>query len=356
MVRRLFRRGAGELAHAAARLLRPMPPGVGRRATISTPKRWAWRAFAKPSSRCPKIRSKQSKLSSTRLGIPARAVEDYLHRTLFDIGGWAAYARYLVWNSELNGETNDTLMELLAIRVAYGYGLFQARTDDAFRSAWAKAMADGGARRRSTIASTTIPISRSISSCTKPMRSPFQKKLVRAPVVPCRRIAARRAATPRPALQAAFCIDVRSEIFRRALETVWPQARDVGFAGFFGFPIEYVPIGHKRGGAQCPVLLRPAFTVCEAVEDARRAEETRDPRPAPAAPPRREGLEGLQALGRLLLRLCRDGGSGLCAARSSPTASASPARCPTPISTGSTRDVIGRVGPRLEAAPCRREA
>ena len=53
-----------------------------------------------------------------KLGIPARAVEDYLHRALFDIGGWAAYARYLVWNAELNGETNDTLVELLAIRIA----------------------------------------------------------------------------------------------------------------------------------------------------------------------------------------------------------------------------------------------
>jgi uncharacterized protein len=79
----------------------------------------------------------------------------------------------------------------------------------------------------------------------------------------------------RPAIQAAFCIDVRSEIFRRALEAVWPQAETVGFAGFFGFPIEYVPIGHLRGGAQCPVLLRPAFTICEAVEDAPLAEETR---------------------------------------------------------------------------------
>ena len=36
-----------------------------------------------------------------RLGIPARAVEDYMHRALFDIGGWAGYARYLVWESEL---------------------------------------------------------------------------------------------------------------------------------------------------------------------------------------------------------------------------------------------------------------
>jgi uncharacterized protein YbcC (UPF0753/DUF2309 family) len=72
----------------------------------------------------------------------------------------------------------------------------------------------------------------------------------------------------RPGLQAAFCIDVRSEIYRRALETVSPEVETVGFAGFFGFPIEYVPIGHLKGGAHCPVLLTPKFTVCEAVSGA----------------------------------------------------------------------------------------
>jgi len=75
-------------------------------------------------------------------------------------------------------------------------------------------------------------------------------------------------------VQAAFCIDVRAEVFRRALETVCPDAETIGFAGFFGFPIEYVPIGRTTGGAQCPVLLKPAFVVCEAVGGAQEEEET----------------------------------------------------------------------------------
>jgi uncharacterized protein YbcC (UPF0753/DUF2309 family) len=74
-----------------------------------------------------------------------------------------------------------------------------------------------------------------------------------------------RIAGMRAPLQAAFCIDVRSEVYRRALESVAPDAQTIGFAGFFGYPIEYVPIGNLRGGAQCPVLLKPAFTVCETV-------------------------------------------------------------------------------------------
>lgn len=208
-----------------------------------------------------------------KLWIPSRAIEDYLYRTLLDIGGWAAYARYLVWNSELNGERNETLVELLAIRVAYGYGLFRARTDIAFHSAWSRAITEAA----------STPLDHRLNDdpdlavdliLHEAYELAFQKKLY-ARLSSHIGVLPQRDGASRPALQAAFCIDVRSEIFRRALETVWPEAETFGFAGFFGFPIEYVPIGHRRGGAQCPVLLRPAFTICEAVDDISSAEEAR---------------------------------------------------------------------------------
>ena len=69
-----------------------------------------------------------------------------------------------------------------------------------------------------------------------------------------------------PAAQAVFCIDVRSEVFRRQLEAVTDDVDTIGFAGFFGFPIEYIPLGHDVAGeAQCPVLLTPGYTVAESV-------------------------------------------------------------------------------------------
>jgi len=77
-----------------------------------------------------------------RLGVPKRAIADYLHQALLDIGGWAAYARYLVWNDELYGRENDTLIQLLTIRVVWGYTLFAQRTDIAFADAWRRAMED----------------------------------------------------------------------------------------------------------------------------------------------------------------------------------------------------------------------
>lgn len=197
------------------------------------------------------------------LGIPPHANEDYLFRALFDIGGWAAYARYVAWQAELDGEADDTLRELLAIRVAWGYGLFCARTDDTFRAAWKAAMENATQGQQTGAPECDADLALDLllqEAYEAACRGRLTASLIEA--------SQRRSAVQnprRPDVQAAFCIDVRSEVFRRAFETTCPGAETIGFAGFFGFPIEYVPIGQVTGRAQCPVLLRPAFTVCETV-------------------------------------------------------------------------------------------
>ena len=67
----------------------------------------------------------------------------------------------------------------------------------------------------------------------------------------------------KPKHKAVFCIDVRSEVFRRNLEIVDQDIQTLGFAGFFAFPIKYVPIGHNEGEANCPVLLKTGPTIME---------------------------------------------------------------------------------------------
>ena len=208
------------------------------------------------------------------IGTPEPAIGDYLHRALFDIGGWAAYARYRVWDNNLYGREDSTLVELLAIRMAWGYALFKERSDPAFIAAWEAAMADAAILPQAGGLAADADLAL-LLALQHGYEAAFQRRLLETlagpdanpypwPV---------RARGQRP-LQAAFCIDVRSEVYRRALESASPEAETIGFAGFFGYPIEYVPIGRERGGAQCPVLLTPAFTVCEAVTGATPEEET----------------------------------------------------------------------------------
>lgn len=60
-------------------------------------------------------------------------------------------------------------------------------------------------------------------------------------------------------VQVVFCIDVRSEPMRRALEAKG-HYETLGFAGFFGMPVAVQTHEGATPYASCPVLLKPSFT------------------------------------------------------------------------------------------------
>lgn len=67
----------------------------------------------------------------------------------------------------------------------------------------------------------------------------------------------------RPAAQLVFCIDVRSEPFRRHLEAAGPF-ETLGFAGFYGVPVQYTAYGEAATPLDvCPALLRPRYRVTD---------------------------------------------------------------------------------------------
>lgn len=80
------------------------------------------------------------------------------------------------------------------------------------------------------------------------------------------KIAANLGAVPetseRPLAQVAFCIDVRSEPFRRHFESVG-SFETFGYAGFFGIPISHRVFDTDESPALCPVLLTPSNALFE---------------------------------------------------------------------------------------------
>jgi uncharacterized protein YbcC (UPF0753/DUF2309 family) len=71
-----------------------------------------------------------------------------------------------------------------------------------------------------------------------------------------------RSATTRPYSQSVYCIDVRSEPFRRHLEAVGPH-ETYGFAGFFAAFIRYRAWGKEHDTEQFPVIMRAKNEVRE---------------------------------------------------------------------------------------------
>ncbi len=66
----------------------------------------------------------------------------------------------------------------------------------------------------------------------------------------------------RPHAQLVFCIDVRSESFRRHVEAQG-HYETFGFAGFFGIPINHQAFDSDHRADLCPVLLTPGHAVTE---------------------------------------------------------------------------------------------
>ena len=235
----------------------------------------AWKAEA-AHDRTPEIRGVQSFRNTVRnlpdsasqsivsalkiLGIPADGLDAYLHRLLLTVNGWASYARYQLWEAELHGGKDDTLSELLAIRLAWEVALLNAFHDKGVPEAWQTQKASLADAQLGKAAQAELDADLLLQGA---FELAYQRQLFA-------QLGTQKAAQPtaRKEVQAAFCIDVRSEVFRRAWETVSSSVETIGFAGFFGFPIEYVRLGDQEGGAQCPALLAPKFVITESVDGA----------------------------------------------------------------------------------------
>ena len=180
------------------------------------------------------------------LGLPDEAVEQYFHRLLVTLGGWVQVARQRQWTAALSGGDNDLPLALLAIRLLWDEALFVLQGDGP--TAWPAAVAEFARPVRATLATVAAAIVQDAADRAA------QRRLAAILSAP-----ASGAMTPEPRIQAAFCIDVRSEVFRRALEAVDPSLQTLGFAGFFGLGIAHRRTASDVVEARLPVLLTAGF-------------------------------------------------------------------------------------------------
>jgi uncharacterized protein YbcC (UPF0753/DUF2309 family) len=182
-----------------------------------------------------------------RLGLDEAALESYAHQLLLWLGGWAQFARYQLWRAELSGQSDGTLLDLLAIRLLWEEALYGLH-ESALSEDWAKVRA----AHAKPVAPTAPAILDEIlqEAWERAGQRELQERLTEAQDA--------SGGETRPALQAAFCIDVRSEVFRRALESLDPGIRTLGFAGFFGMFTEHRRFASDVAERRLPVLLNPS--------------------------------------------------------------------------------------------------
>lgn len=213
-----------------------------------TPEIMGLTGFATFVAGCPDTADAAIERAVATLGVPAAALEAYFHRLLMSLGGWAQAARQREWVAAQHGGSDDLLRACLAVRLLWEEALFR-HCGAAVASGWADALAAYAAPLAPTEATSAAAIVQDAADRAA------QRRL--AAILAAPPAAARRA--PQPWVQAAFCIDVRSEVFRRALEAADPGIATIGFAGFFGLGVGHHRMASDVLEARLPVLLTPGI-------------------------------------------------------------------------------------------------
>ena len=186
------------------------------------------------------------------LGVPAEQRERYFSALLLDVNGWASWCAYTRWTAGLAGRDDGDIRELLAIRLAWEWILLRS-SDETITEEWKFAMTSWSAidRAAQLARSDDWVLQRAVELA---WLSEVRPELLRgfAAVAPAA-----------PSLQAVFCLDVRSEVFRRALEAQGDEIQTFGAAGFFGVPIEYKQLASDEARPQLPGLLAPKYRVTD---------------------------------------------------------------------------------------------
>ncbi|REG83331.1 YbcC family protein [Marinomonas pollencensis] len=199
------------------------------------------------------------------LALDEASLPYYAHALLLDINGWSSYLAYLQWQD--SDQQEEHLMSLLAIKMAWELVIWRYLSKhknpqaNSIKQAWKKqkqTIEQHIAKHKEALLSVKIWALALEYSEQKQLSQQLTSQSLVPPI--------------KAELQAVFCIDVRSEVFRRALEKQSDAIQTLGFAGFFGLPIEYKAKHSQYSRPQLPGLLQPSITVSESETDIEHAQ------------------------------------------------------------------------------------
>ena len=177
-----------------------------------------------------------------KLNIPEGQEEAFISQTLMYLPGWAGYVKWKTdWNNLTGPEDYQVnFSDFIAVRLVITCLLWPS-------AALEQHIISHDAGPNKTIEQLKIKEDR------------YRESLLDALVPQTQTLATD---TKRPDAQLIFCIDVRSEPFRRAIEKQG-HYESFGFAGFFGLPIRVNDFDSGKASDCCPVLLKPRFDIDE---------------------------------------------------------------------------------------------
>ena len=206
-----------------------------------------------------------------KLNVPKELHEIYLHTLLLKLVGWSSFIAGKDWNNTMYGGKSSNVPSFLSILLAWELGVYESFKEKGIEQTWKNSLATYLLQNESGSSDAHL-------EAKLILQNAYDFALQRQLVSKFKNHKEEEKANKRPKAQAVFCIDVRSEVYRRNLEKEDSEIETIGFAGFFGFAIKYFPIAHKEGKNQCPVLIPSGAIVKETLaikQDVLKAEKKR---------------------------------------------------------------------------------
>ncbi|MED5099488.1 putative inorganic carbon transporter subunit DabA [Niallia sp. FSL K6-0212] len=214
------------------------------------------------------------------LSIPEPEKQKYLEAHLLSLPGWAGM---MLWRSKQSSEENSLLTEYLAVRISLEWVLINPQLPFIPKSYENNQSIDGLLAALIHWGSLSLEEWSQLSSAQQQeyllFAAKFDEKLCRKLWLEAweqthaeqlsQKISAKQFSTNDKATtlaQFVFCIDVRSEPFRRQLEKEGPF-ETIGMAGFFGVPIATNKLGSEHSHPSLPIMQKPLHKIMESTDE-----------------------------------------------------------------------------------------